>query len=265
MAKDNKNARSAREAAAAARTAALEQQRKRQRIINIVVGSVIVVVVGAIIGTAVLLSQNSKKQSGVVADASAPVPTGVFGADGDYPFGVPLGANPDAPVLQLWEDLQCPACGQFERAAGEMLKGKAAAGEIFLVTRPTTFLDQGLRTDHSRRATGAYGCAIDAGKGYEYKETVYANQPAREGDGWTDEQLLGFGQQVGIEGDAYTTFEQCFNDRKYVPWAGNSTDEFNKSGINGTPTVLLNGEKISAKDVLDPAKFDELIKAAAQQ
>lgn len=267
MAKESKAARTAREEAAAARAAAIEKQRKRQRTINFAIAGAIAVVVIGIIGGAVLMSQQTKQQSGAVADPSAPVPTGVYGADGgaggDYAFGVPFGSNPDAPVVSVWEDLQCPACGAFEKAMGDTLKAKAEAGEIYLVTRPTTFLDKSFNTDASRRATAAYGCAIDAGKGYEYKETVYANQPEREGDGWTDEQLKGFAQEVGIADAAYTTFEKCFTDRTYVPWSKNSTDEFYAAGVNGTPTVKINGETVETSDVVDAAKFDELIKQAA--
>lgn len=267
MAKDSKpsskSARSAREEAAAARAAAMEKQRKRQRTINLAIGGVIAVVVLAIVGGAVIMSRETKQQSGAVADPSAPIPVGVFAAGEEFAFGVPVGSNPDAPVVEVWEDFQCPACGAFEAAMGSTLLAKAEAGEIFLVTRPTTFLDRTFASDASRRAAAAYGCAIDAGQGYPYKEKVYANQPEREGDGWTDEQLTGFAQEIGLTGETYTTFEQCFVDRTYVPWSTNSTEEFYASGATGTPTVKINGEAVATSDVVDQATFDELIKKAA--
>jgi protein-disulfide isomerase len=241
----------------------MEQQRKRQRRITIAIGAVIALLVVGIIGGAVFLSNQKKAESGVVADPSAALPTGVFDAAAQWPYGVPTGSDPKAPVVEIWEDMQCPACAAFEAQMGQTLKAKADAGEIYLVNRPTTFLDTNLNTTYSRLATAAYGCAIDAGKGYDYKEAVLSNQPAKEGDGWTEEQLVGFASQVGIEGEALTTFESCLTDRTYVPWAGNSTQEFIAAGIGGTPTILIAGKQVPTADVLDPEKFQQLIDEAA--
>lgn len=259
----DKSNRNERAAAAAARAASMEQARKQQRRITIAIGAVIALLVIGIIGSAVVVSNRTKASSGVGVDPAAALPAGVLGPDAEYPYGFPYGSNPSAPVLELWEDFQCPACAAFEKAVGEDLKRRADEGQIYLISRPTTFLDTNLGTTYSRLAAGAYGCAIDAGKGYEFKQQVLGNQPAREGDGWTEDQLVGFASAVGIEGDALDTFTSCLADRKYVPWAGNSTGEFIDNGIGGTPTVVLDGRPIPAKDVLDPEAFQKLIDEAA--
>ena len=258
-----KSTRSAREEAAAARAASQAAEKRRQRMINITIAVVIGVVVLGIIGGALLVSNQTKESSGAVANPDAAVPVGAFGSGDPLAYGVPYGSNPDAVVVAVWEDPQCPACASFEAAAGEDLRQKADGGEILLVTRPTTFLDRRFNTDHSRRAVAAYGCAVDAGKGMEFKTTMYANQPAEEGTGWTDEQLIGFGETAGISGADLTTFEQCFTDRVYLPWATNSTEAFYTAGVQGTPSVTVNGEDVATADVVDPVKFQQLIDEAA--
>ena len=268
MAKQSKKStksRTAREQAAAARAEALAAEKRRQRTINIVIAVVITVVVVGIVGGALYFANQTKEESGAVANPDAPLPAGAFGPDDALAYGIPTGTDPDAPTLELWEDFQCPACGAFEAAVGPDLDSRAEAGEIVLVSRPTTFLDRSLGNDSSRLATAAYGCAVDAGKGSEYKSTVFANQPGSEGDGWTEDQLVGFAETSGIAGEELAAFETCLADRVYLPWATNSTEEFYANGIGGTPTVLLNGEVIENADVLDPEILTERIAEAAGQ
>ena len=255
--------RTDRQKAAEARAAQIAAEKRRQRMVNIaaIVGVGIVVI--AIIGGAWYYSQQTKKDTGAVVNPDAAVPAGAYGPEEPQAYGIPYGSNPEAPRLEVWEDFQCPACGQFEALAGESLRSLADEGTVVLVTRPTTFLDNSLGTDHSRRAAAAYGCAVDAGVGTEYKATVFAAQPQREGDGWSDEQLLEFGTTAGVSEEDYPTFEACYNDRVYLGWAGNSTDAFYSDAIPGTPTVKLDGQEIAIEDVLNPEKLNEIISGAA--
>lgn len=255
-----KGTRSAREAAAAARAASIAAEKRRQRMINITIAVVIAAVVIAIVGGALLISNQTKEQNTVNPDAAAPA--GAFPTGSDLAYGIPYGSDPDAPQFVAWEDFQCPGCQAFENANGAAIRELADNGEIYQITRVTTFLDNNLATDHSRRASAAYGCAVDAGQGMDYKEIVYANAPGSEGTGWTDEQLIDFGRQAGIEGDAFTTFESCFTDRTFLQWAANSTDQFYALGIPGTPYLTLNGKEITTKQVADPATFQQLIAEA---
>jgi protein-disulfide isomerase len=262
--KPTSSAKTAREKSAAARAAAEAAEKRRQRTINIAIAAAVLVVVGGIIGGALIFSNQTKQESGAVVDPTAPVPAGGFASGAQLAYGIPYGSDPDATTLEVWEDFQCPACGSFEAVAGPNLRQLADDGQIQLVTRVTTFLDRSLATDHSRRAAAAYGCAVDADQGEVYKSTIFANQPEREGDGWTDEQLISFAEQAGITGDDLTAFDQCLTDRVYLPWTANSTEEFYNNGIGGTPTVLIDGEQVETADVVDPAKLQELLDQAAQ-
>lgn len=45
----------------------------------------------------------------------------------------------------------------------------------------------------------ALGCAVDAGKTAEYHSGVFAMQPSKEGDGFTDQQLLDLGKKLALK------------------------------------------------------------------
>lgn len=256
-----------RQQAAAARDAATAGEKRRERTVRIVGAVTVAVVVVGIIGIAVFASQSSKEPTTTdipVADASAALPAGVLGPDEDLAYGVPYGsAAADAPVLALWEDFQCPACGSLEKANGDGIARLAEEGKVKLVWRPTTFLDGNLGNDASVRAVAAWGCAIDAGKTREFHDYVYANQPATEGEGWTNEQLIEFGGAAGITGADLDTFTSCVNDGTYLTWASNSTSEFYGDNIQGTPHALLNGVEVPIGTVADAAALEKYIADSA--
>ena len=131
-----------------------------------------------------------------------------------------------------------------------------------MVWRPTTFLDKNLSNDASARATAAWGCAIDQGKTQEYHNAIYANPPSSEGVGFTNDVLLSFASDAGIEGANMDKFKTCFESQKYLSWAANSTDAFYKSGAQGTPYGVLNGKPLDNATLADKAKLDAAVAAA---
>jgi protein-disulfide isomerase len=260
--KDSK--RSTKEKAAAARAAAEAEQRRRDNRIRLIGGGAIVLAVALIIGLAVRGSSSDSSTSGTGVVADAAVPTGVHGADGSTPWGVPYNSVAGKPTLAIWEDFQCPSCGAYERANGAAITKLADDGKVNLVWRPTTFLDARFAStspnpSSSQRAAMAWGCAIDAGKKHEFHTTMFANQPANEGDGWSDAQILGFAQQAGITGTAYTTFQSCYSAKKYQQWVVNSYTTFGTDGVPGTPTAYLNGTEVPSATFNDMAALAKLI------
>jgi protein-disulfide isomerase len=260
-------AKNRRDRAAAARDEANAGEKRRERMVRIVGAVTVLVVVVGIIGVA-LIAKNSQNKDAVTSsatvDPNAPLPKGVLPTDDARAYGVPYGtAAADAPVLEIWEDFQCPACGAVEEANGPGIAGLAADGTVQLVWRPTTFLDRNLGNDASERAVAAWGCAIDLGKSREYHDAVYANRPANEGDGFTDDQLIKFAGVAGIEGADLDTFRQCFDDRTYLNWSANSTDIFYSSNVAGTPYALLNGVELPTATLIDQAALEKAVSDAA--
>jgi protein-disulfide isomerase len=258
--------RSTKEKAAAARAAAEAEQRKRDTRVRLIGGAAILVVVALIIGLGVWGSkQNSAANSsatGTVSDAK--VPTGVNAATDSNAWAVPYKATSGKPTLAIWEDFQCPSCAQFEESFGASVQKLADDGKVTLLYRPTTFLDSRFvstspNPNSSHKAAMAWGCAIDAGKLKEFHTVVFANQPATEGDGYTDAQITQFAQTAGITGDALTTFEKCVTDKTYDQWVTNSYTAFGEEGVPGTPTAYLDGKEVPAATLQDMAALEKLI------
>jgi protein-disulfide isomerase len=259
-----------RDRAAQAQQAANASEKKRERTVRIAGAVTVLVVVVGIIGVAVFAKNQSTTttvdSSAITAsaDPAAPVPTGVQTSSDTYAYGVPYKAlAADVPVLEIWEDFQCPACQAVEKANGTGIESLADQGKVNLVWRPTTFLDRNLGNDASARALAAWGCAVDAGKSHEYHNTVYANPPANEGDGFTDDQLIAFATTAGITGADLDTFTTCFTDRTYLPWAANSTKVFLDSNISGTPFALLNGVEVPTATLVDQVALEKLVSDTA--
>lgn len=231
MTKDSK--RSAREQLAEQRRQEAEAAKRKQRTLNIVIAVVVVAIVVGIF-VAVQASRNS-------GPADAALPSGVTEAGAGASFG-------DGPVVvDLWEDFQCPACKSFEEVNAEPLDERVAAGDITLVIHPLSFLDQSLGNSSSVLAASAFGCAIDEGKGLEFHNLVYENQPAENPgqEAWSEDDLIGWGNDVGITGD---TWESCVRDLTYEGWveqvAGSQVD----AGVDSTPTVFVDGVRAWTRD-----------------
>lgn len=253
-----------RDRAAAARDAANAGEKKRERTVRIVGAVTVLVVVAGIIGVAVIAKNQSSSSTSstgditAAADPNAPLPKTVFSSTAIHPYGVPYSnADTGVPVLEIWEDFQCPACQAVEKANGAGIETLADQGKIALIWRPTTFLDRNLGNDASARALAAWGCAIDQGKTKEFHNTVYSNPPAKEGDGFTDDQLTAFAKTAGVaDMDAFT---KCFSAKTYLPWAANSTQVFFDSSIQGTPYALLNGVEVPTETLVNQAALEKLV------
>ena len=52
--------------------------------------------------------------------------------------------------------------------------------------------------------------------GGPYHDAVYAGQPAKEGQGYTDAQLEAFAKTAGITGSALGTWQQCVKSGQHT-------------------------------------------------
>jgi protein-disulfide isomerase len=215
-----------RERAAAAREAARRAERRR-RLRTVLLVAVLVLVVGA--GIAV---QAARSTSG----APSGLPAGTV-----QQFGIPLGSR-DAPVtVELYEDFLCPACRQFEEAAGSELRELAAEGTVRVVYRPFAFLDGYSTTRYCTRALNAAACAADQGRFVEMHDQLFRAQPPEGGPGLSDDRLVALGQGAGADSD---DFAACVNDLRYERWTQQATDAASKAGVVQTPTVVVNGQRL---------------------
>jgi protein-disulfide isomerase len=240
------NAQTKSDRRAAAQRLMREQQAKAKRrtvLIQSAVGLVVVVVVVAI----VLVVLNRKDDT----TNTGATPPGLT-SDGGVLFG-----SADAKVkVSAIEDFQCPICDQFEKTSGDKLKEYRDGTDVSVEYRPIAFLDRSSSTEYSSRALNASMCVL-AAKGKDawltMHQELYDNQPAENTAGLPDSDLVDMANQAGATGDDVKT---CIDDRRYDGWVKSITSStMGHNGVNGTPTVYVNGEVVSnpTPDGLDAA------------
>lgn len=150
----------------------------------------------------------------------------------------------DGPVkIDIYEDFMCPACGQFESEAAATLDQLIADKKVTVHYHPIAILDRYSNgTEYSTRAAAASAAAGAAGRFREYHQVLFANQPAEGGDGLDNAKLIELGRTAGITD---VSFADAINDKTYVGWAAKVTETASGRGVTGTPTVLVNGEKLA--------------------
>ncbi|GAB3701664.1 DsbA family protein [Mariniluteicoccus flavus] len=232
------------------------KRRKNQRTVFAIVGGLLALALIAGIAFAVIKFREAE---------AANIPPNATKDKGGIVMN-PGKAKPGAPVVAIYQDYQCPACKQFEDRVGPQLEELANAGDIQLENHTMKFLDTNLRNDASERAANAAVCADAAGHYAAYHRTVYKNQPAQEGVGYTDDQLKkDFAQQAGITGDQAQSFESCFTSRKFKSYVNSMDVKAGEAGITGTPSVKVNGKVVETKNFVgDKTAVKAAIDAAAK-
>ncbi len=240
--------------------AAAAKQQRMTRIIGVGAAVLVLVVIGVFVG---VLFQNQGK---VAASSSVTPPNAT--SDGKAVVQNPGKAKAGAPVVELFFDYQCPVCKQFESAFGEAFTGLGASGDIQLNYRTMTFLDNNLNNDASLRAGIAATCADTVGKYSEFHNAIYANQPTKEGDGYTDTVLRAtIPGTVGLTGDALASFQSCYDKQATKAFVTNSDELGTQDMLSvnkqvSTPTIHVNGKDLAVNDVAQLAASGTVDSAA---
>lgn len=141
------------------------------------------------------------------------------------------------PVVDIYEDFQCPICQQFESLNGRYINSLVTEKKAVVKFHTLSFL--GLE---SVRAANAAACANDENKFLDFHLGLYANLPASENSGaWTSDRIIAIGEGSGITSE---TFKSCVKDMKYEGWVNKVAEAGAKAGVNSTPTVFVNGKEL---------------------
>ncbi len=227
----------AREKAAALARDTKRKQRRRSALIQ---GGIALAVVAIVAVVVVVVISNR----GSDAPTAGGTPEAV-NAEGAYTLG-----NPDAEVtVQIIEDFQCPACAQFETLAADQLEGYISGDEVKVEYRTIAFLDQASTTDYSSRALNASACVMGQGDEVwsKFHGLMFERQPPEGGAGLTDTELADIAEEAGADRDAVAS---CMGEERYADWIESTTEKaFEVDGVEGTPTVFVNGELTEAAEL----------------
>ncbi|WP_067181764.1 DsbA family protein [Microtetraspora niveoalba] len=204
----------------------------RTRAVKLAVAAVVLVVLGVIaLAPAPQRDPASVSPSDLVS----------FRADGTVLMALP---GVTSPVLEVYEDYQCPYCRDFERLNGGVAREWAMQGKVALVIHPFTVFGEssGVTRDNSRRALMASLCVTDPRKWLAYHDELYSHQPEEtlEG-GFAVEELVRYAKGVGI---AEAEFAACLSSEKTADRADALSRLAFARGVQGTPTIRLDGRDL---------------------
>ncbi|WP_214414441.1 DsbA family protein [Sphaerisporangium fuscum] len=221
------------------------QQDRRRRILLIALA--VVIAVAAITG-GVLWQVNRAKPS-TFAGGLAPVSTS---ADGTVTMAQP---GVTKPLLEVYEDFQCPICKEFEHLNGGTIKDFAAKGKVKVVYHPIAFVNP----EGSVRAAAAAQC-VPGRSWMTYHDTLFADQPD-EKIAFTVPQLESLAGKAKITDSAVLS---CIRAQKYAGQVKQRTQAaFGKPAeIEGTPTLILDGTKLTNQQTLTVGGLTEALQAA---
>jgi protein-disulfide isomerase len=139
--------------------------------------------------------------------------------------------SPDADIILVeYGDYECPYCGAAYPVVKELqhrLKDKMA-----LVFRNFPLANA---HPHAEFAAEAAEAAATQGKFWQMHDALYENQQALE-----PENLLEYAKAVGLD---LARFTREVNEHVYASRVKEDFHSGVRSGVNGTPTFFINGER----------------------
>ena len=215
------------------------REARRQRRIRVAAAGGGVIVLIAAITVGVLVQRHdatiAKARSGYEG-RYAPV---ILNADNSVTMARP---GVSRPVLDVYEDFQCPLCRAFEKANGGMIQRLADEGRVRVTYHPFTMFSDQPQQANSIRAWAAAKCA-PANLWVRYHNALYASQPAETtADGFPISLLVRLGRRVGITNP---DFAQCVRSQKYAAQNPPLSNQIINDGVNGAPILVLNGKVLS--------------------
>lgn len=142
--------------------------------------------------------------------------------------------NANAPVtIVAFTDYQCPSCAAMHPTLERLVT--EFGDKVRLVTRDFPLSQH----TEALKAAEAAEAAREQGKYWEYIHILLRNQSAL-----TVDKLKGYATELALD---RTRFDSALDSGKFSESVQRDLEEGMKLGINGTPTIFVNGRRVSAK------------------
>ena len=155
--------------------------------------------------------------------------------------------------LVVFEDPQCPYCRQFEEVNGSAIRARIARGNLVVEYRMRCFLGP-----ESVRADNALALAAEAGRFDELRHELFAHQPEEGSGGYTVDDLLDLGAQVGLRDESFIS---GVRQARHEAWVVSRETRFAGEDPQGTPAAWLNGRPIESRVLFSPEAFGQLLQS----
>jgi protein-disulfide isomerase len=227
------------------------RDRRKRLVTYTTVGVVAVAAVG--LGAWYAASRSQAEQAGANL-----APTTVQ-ADGSV---VMAKAGVTKPVVDIYEDFQCPACKQMEEVSGSTFRNLAAEGLAKVVYHPITIFPDEPTKSNSVRAGSAARCVTDGKQWVAFHDLLFKNQPSETVEGFKTDQLVDLAKQAGVTAAGS---DACITGQKNAQAQLDYSAKINKEQkIQGTPTVKLNGTEMENDVVFAPKDLRQAVAGAAK-
>ena len=172
------------------------------------------------------------------------------------PPGVPqdgrsLGSSSAKVALDVWEDFQCPACGNFtNQIEPTIVERYVVPGTVRLTFHDFAFIGQ-----ESLDAASAARCAGAQGQFWPYHDWLYANQNGENEGQFSRDRLATIADRIGLDGAAWAA---CYDGNTEHGAVTAETAQGQALGIRSTPTLFIDGKMV---DLTTFTSWDDLYKA----
>ncbi|WKG04535.1 thioredoxin domain-containing protein [Mycolicibacterium sp. HK-90] len=179
-------------------------------------------------------------------------------------WGILIG-YPDARAqIEVFTEPQCPACARLQHDTGDDIATAVGTGQLAVIYRPLTFLDQGF-TDYSARVANAMFLAAGPGTTgtafQAFVQDLWGHQEPEGSPGPTDDDIAAMASESGVGAEQtgkITAGEEAVDsellNEANADLLGETTYEV------ATPTVYdLIGEEVV--EISDPEWLAKLLKA----
>jgi protein-disulfide isomerase len=171
-------------------------------------------------------------------------------------------AGVEKPVLDVYEDFQCPACKGLEETNGATIKNLAAEGKAKVVYHPITIFNTAPTRDNSVRAGAAARCVPGGTPWIKYHDRLFKEQPSETAEGFKINDLVAWGKEEGVTDP---NFEKCVTSQEKAPaHIAYSTKILETQKLKGTPTLKLNGTELDEDVAFKPASLRQAVLDAAK-
>ncbi len=218
-----------------------------KRLLYLFVGGGVLVAVAVAIIVFAAIGSDASPDSNVPAVAQVEhASTPSEAESGQAPVQEEPVAKLPAVTLEEFADFQCSHCAQFAVGVGKQIKKDfVETGKIRFVFRHFPFIGE-----ESFRAAEATECAADQNKFWEYHDTVFENWKGANEGHFSDDNLKLFASSLQLDRGP---FDACFDSRKYLGKVEADLRRGEQLGVQGTPSLFLNGE------MLAPTSYEELL------
>jgi protein-disulfide isomerase len=189
--------------------------------------------------------------------AQGPVPSGTAlvtpstAIPSNLANGTSLGSA-SAPVeIQIYSDFQCPICGRLAREyLPRLIADFVASGQVRIEDRVVAFLGRD-DPDESLDAATTAECAIPQDKYWQVHDLLFWNQSGENRGAFSRDRLKAIASAAGLD---VATWQSCFDGTAVRASVQQATSAALAAGINATPTIIINGQKIVGL----PRTYDDL-------